>query len=163
MCFDRHVIGDVANYIVFMAYDEYGVSSNKAGTTAGYDWIKLSLQKFLQTEEIESNKIILGVPFYTRVWTEKGDGTATSSVVNMKDINRVVPNGVEKKWDDSLKQNYVEYTDGGATKKMWIEDEESLKDKLTLISENNLGGVAEWQKDMENDDVWDLIDKAINN
>ena len=161
MCFDRHVIGDVANYIVFMAYDEYGVSSNKAGTTAGYDWVKLSLQKFLQTEEIESNKIILGVPFYTRVWTEKGDGTATSSVVNMKDINRVVPNGVEKKWDDSLKQNYAEYTDGGATKKMWIEDEESLKAKLTLISENNLGGVAEWQKDMENDDIWEIIDEAI--
>ena len=63
MCFDRHVIGDVADYIIFMAYDEYGVSSTKPGTTAGYDWVKLSLNKFLQTEEIDSDKIILAVPF----------------------------------------------------------------------------------------------------
>ena len=56
LCFDRNVIGDVADYIVFMAYDQYGASSNKSGTTAGYNWVELSLKKFLNTEEIESNK-----------------------------------------------------------------------------------------------------------
>ena len=70
MCFDRHVIGDVADYIVFMAYDEYGESSDKAGTTAGLNWVELSLKKFLETEEIESDKIILAVPLYTRLWTD---------------------------------------------------------------------------------------------
>ena len=58
LCFDRHVIGDVADYIIFMAYDQYGASSNQSGTTAGYNWVSLSLNKFLQTEEIDSNKII---------------------------------------------------------------------------------------------------------
>ena len=56
MCFDRNVIGDAADYIVFMAYDQYGVSSTKPGTTAGYDWVKLSLNKFLKTEENTSRK-----------------------------------------------------------------------------------------------------------
>lgn len=161
MCFDRHVIGDVADYIVFMAYDEYGVSSTKAGTTAGYDWVKLSLNKFLQTEEIESNKIILAVPFYTRVWTTDGNGKVTSDTVSMKNINKVIPDGTERKWDEDLKQNYAEYTKDGKKKQIWIEDIESLKAKLSLITENNLAGVGSWQKGMETDDVWRTIKESL--
>lgn len=162
MCFDRHVIGDVADYIVFMAYDEYGVSSTKPGTTAGYDWVKLSLNKFLQTEEIESDKIILAVPFYTRVWTTNSDGNTTSKTVSMKNIDSVIPDGVEKIWNGDLKQNYVEYTDNGNTKQIWIEDLDSLKAKISLIKENNLAGVASWQKGMEIDDVWEMLKEELD-
>ena len=63
MCYDRHDIANNCDYIIFMAYDQYGESSTKAGTTAGLNWIKIGLNKFLKTEEIESNKIILGIPF----------------------------------------------------------------------------------------------------
>lgn len=162
MCFDRHVIGNAADYIVFMAYDEYGVSSTKAGTTAGYDWVKLSLNKFLQTEDIDADKIILAVPFYTRVWTTDSNGKTTSKTVDMKNIDKVIPDGVEKKWDDDLKQNYVEYTEGGNKKQIWIEDMDSLKAKISLITENNLAGVGSWQKGMESDDVWEMIKKELN-
>ena len=162
LCFDRNVIGDVADYIIFMAYDQYGVSSTKAGTTAGYDWVELSLKKFLETEEIESNKIILAVPFYTRMWTENSSGKATSKVVNMKSVNEVLPSDVEKKWNDDLKQNYVEYTEGNSTKKMWIEDLESIKAKISLITKYDLAGVAAWEKDREDPNVWKLINEELN-
>lgn len=162
MCFDRHVIGDVADYIIFMAYDEYGVSSTKPGTTAGYDWVKLSLNKFLQTEEIESNKIILGIPFYTRVWTTDPSGKSTSKTVSMKKTESVIPDGTQKQWNDDLKQNYVEYTDGNNKKQIWIEDIDSIKSKISLITENNLGGVASWQKDMELDEIWNVLKEEIN-
>ena len=162
MCFDRHVIGDVADYIIFMAYDEYGVSSTKPGTTAGYDWVKLSLNKFLQTEEIESNKIILGIPFYTRVWTTDPSGKSTSKTVSMKKTESVIPDGTQKQWNDDLKQNYVEYTDGNNKKQIWIEDIDSIKSKISLITENNLGGVASWQKDMELDEIWSVLKEEIN-
>lgn len=161
MCFDRHVIGDVADYIVFMAYDEYGVSSTKPGTTAGYDWVKLSLNKFLQTEEIEANKIILAVPFYTRVWTTDGNGKVTSDTVSMKNIDKVIPDGTQRKWDEDLKQNYVEYTKGSDKKQIWIEDIDSLKAKLSLITQNNLAGVGSWQKGMETDEVWGVIKENL--
>ena len=157
MCFDRNAIGNTADYIVFMAYDQYGISSKKPGTTAGYNWVKLGLTKFLQTEEIESEKIILAVPLYTRVWTTDSDENVTSKTVAMKNIDKVIPDGVEKKWDDDLKQNYVEYMDGNSKKQIWIEDLKSLKSKLSLVSENNLAGVGSWQKDMESDGVWKLI------
>ena len=162
LCFDRNVIGDVADYIVFMAYDEYGISSSKPGTNAGYDWVKLSLNKFLQTEEIKADKIILAIPFYTRVWTTNSNGQVTGkNTVAMKNLDSIIPNGVEKKWDDNLKQYYVEYTDGGNKKQIWIEDIKSLKAKISLVNENKLAGIGSWQKDMESDEVWNMIKEEL--
>ena len=163
MCFDRNVIGDVADYIVFMAYDQYGVSSNKPGTTAGYNWVELSLNKFLTTEEIEPEKIILAVPLYTRVWTVDTNGEVVSNpTIAMKDIDSRLPEGVEKQWDDELKQNYVEYSVGNDTRKIWIEDIESLKAKVSLITENNLAGVASWQKGMETEEFWKMLKEELH-
>lgn len=158
LCFDRHVIGDVADYIIFMAYDQYGVSSDKAGTTAGYNWVELSLNKFLTTEEIEPEKIILAVPLYTRLWTEDSNGKIMRNpTVSMKDIDSVIPEGVERNWLDDEKQYYVEYEEDGNTKKMWIEDITSLKEKVALIKNNNLAGVASWQKGMETEEFWKML------
>ena len=162
LCFDRHVIGDVADYIIFMGYDEYGASSTKAGTTAGLDWVELSLKKFLETEEIESDKIVLAVPLYTRLWTEDSNGNLIDQVVvSMKDIDDTIPSDVERKWDEDLQQYYVEYSEDGNTKKMWIEDLTSLKAKTDLISKYKLGGIASWEKGMETDEVWKLFEEAL--
>ena len=163
MCFDRNVIGDVADYIVFMAYDQYGTSSNKSGTTAGYDWVNVSLNKFLKTEEIESDKIILAIPLYTRLWTEDSSGKVVKqTTVSLKNIDKVIPSDAEKQWDDNLKQYYVEYQDGSYTRKMWIEDEKSLKEKIDLIKNNNLAGVASWEKGMETDNFWTFLKESLD-
>lgn len=163
LCFDRHVIGDVANYIVFMAYDQYGASSNKAGTTAGYNWVELSLKKFLETEAIESDKIILAIPLYARLWTlDDLETVVKQSAVPIKNINKVIPDGVEKQWDENIKQYYIQYKDGSYTKKMWIEDEKSLTEKISLISKYNLAGVASWEKDMEYDGFWSFLKEQMN-
>ena len=163
MCFDRNVIGDVADYIIFMAYDQYGTSSNKSGTTAGYDWVNVSLNKFLKTEEIKSDKIILAIPLYTRLWTEDSSGKIVKqTTVSLKNMYNVIPNGVEKQWDDNLKQYYVEYQDGQYTKKIWIEDEKSLKEKISLIKNNNLAGVASWEKGMETDNFWTFLKESLD-
>lgn len=163
LCFDRHVIGDVADYIIFMAYDQYGTSSNKSGTTAGYDWVNVSLNKFLKTEEIKNDKIILAIPLYTRLWTEDSSGNVVKqTTVSLKNIDKVIPSDVQKTWDDNLKQYYVEYQDGSYTKKMWIEDEKSLKEKISLIKNNNLAGVASWEKGMETDNFWTFLKESLD-
>jgi len=160
-CYDRHVIGDVADYIVFMAYDQYGISATRSGTTAGYNWVETSLKKFIDREEIDSNKIILGVPFYTRLW-EESNGKATSKIVNMKSVEEVLPNSVNKQWNEDLKQYYVEYTQDGKTYKMWIEDETSLRHKVSLVKQYNLAGLAAWEKDRETSNVWSMIKEELN-
>lgn len=159
-CYDRNVIGDVADYIVFMAYDQYGISATEAGTTAGYNWVENSLKKFIDREEIDSDKIILGIPFYTRLW-EEVNGKATSKIVNMKSINSVIPNDVEKQWNEELKQYYIEYIKDGKTYKMWIEDETSIKCKVSLVNQYNLAGVASWEKDRETNNIWKVIQEEL--
>ena len=160
-CYDRNVIGDVADYIVFMAYDQYGISETNPGTTAGFNWVETSLKKFIEREEIDSNKIILGIPFYTRLW-EESNGKATSKTVNMKSTDNVLPNNIEKIWNDELKQYYVEYTQDGKIYKMWIEDETSIKHKVSLVKKYNLAGVASWEKDREKDKIWNIIKEELN-
>lgn len=162
LCFDRNVIGDVADYLIFMAYDQYGTSSTKPGTTAGYNWIETSLKKIIQYDEVETEKIILAVPFYTRIWTINQDGSiASRNVVNMIDINKSIPNNVEKTWDDELKQYYVEYKSGKTTKKMWIEDGTSIAAKVSLVTKYNLGGTSAWEKDRETSNVWTIIKEEL--
>ncbi len=162
LCFDRYVLGDVADYLVFMAYDQYGVSSITPGSTAGYDWVELSINKFLTTEEVDPDKLILAVPFYTRLWTVNPEGEIIkNSTVSMKNIANVIPSSAEKVWKDDVKQNYVEYPEGQNTKIMWIEDLESLKAKVSLITEHNLAGVACWVKGMESEDVWGMFKEEL--
>ena len=159
-CYDRNVIGDVADYIVFMAYDQYGISATEPGTTAGFNWVETSLKKFIDREEIDSNKIILGIPFYTRLWEEEG-AKATSKIVNMKSVDEVLPSNVNKEWNEDLKQYYVEYQEGGKTYKMWIEDETSIRHKVSLVKKYNLAGVASWEKDREMQNIWNIINEEI--
>ena len=158
-CYDRNVIGHVADYLVFMAYDQYGTSSPEPGTTAGLNWVEKSLQKIIEYDEVDTEKIILGMPFYTRQWTIKQDGKVESSVVSM--INTKIPTNVEKLWDDTLKQYYIEYKSGKNTIKMWIEDGKSIKEKVSLVTKYNLGGTSCWRKDMETSNVWTIIREEL--
>ena len=164
LCFDRHVLGDVADYLIFMAYDQYGASSNKAGSTAAYDWVKVNLDKFIKTEEVEKEKLILAVPFYTRLWTtdEEGNVLNSPSTVTMNDVDSEIPDGVNKTWLEDEKQNYIEYEENGNIKRMWIEDIDSLRQKVSLIKEYELAGIASWELGMETEDVWQMFKEELN-
>ena len=160
LCYDRNVLGDVADYLVFMAYDQHGTSSTSPGTTAGYNWVETSLKKIIEYDVVDSEKIILGIPFYTRQWTTNSSGQITGrGVVSMRNIT--IPNNVEKKWDDTLKQYYIEYASGKNTIRMWIEDATSIQAKVSLVKQYNLGGTSGWRKDMESDGIWKVISDGL--
>ena len=162
LCYDRNLLSDVADYLIFMAYDQYGTGSKEPGTTAGYNWVETNLKKMINYDEVDTEKLILGLPFYTRIWTLNSDNSiASRSVVNMVDINKSIPNNVEKQWDDNLKQYYVEYKSGKQTKKMWIEDGASIEAKVSLVTKYNLAGTAGWEKDRETSNVWEIIKKEL--
>ena len=160
LCYDRHTISEASDYIVFIGYDQHNNSSKEAGTVAGYDWEETNIKKFLGQETVNSSKLILALPFYTRLWREK-DGKITSRVVNMKDVN--IPANATVTWDDITKQNYYEYDEDGSKYRMWIEDETSIKNKLELVKKYNLAGAGFWEKDREKEDIWAEIKQQLEN
>lgn len=160
LCFNRNVIGDVADYVIFMAYDQHNQSSTEAGTVAGCDWVEANINKFLEQEGVKPEKIILAMPFYTRVWNVT-DGGLSSSAVDMKSQSTLIPDDAKITWDDSLKQNLAEYEKNGRTYKVWMEDAKSLKCKLDLVKKYNLAGGAFWRKDQETSDVWKVINENL--
>ena len=161
LCFDRDVLADASDYLVFMAYDQYGISSTKAGTTAGADWVEANIKKFLGQEAVSKEKIILGMPLYTRLWKTDSNGKVSSTVVNMNQIDNKLPSNVEKVWNENTKQYYVEYETNGVKYQMWIEDEKSIEEKLNLINQYELAGGAFWEKDRETQNIWTLAEEKL--
>lgn len=103
------------------------------------------------------------MPLYTRLWktdANKAD-SVTSVVVNMNKVEQQIPDNVEKIWNEDLKQNYIEYTEKNIKYQMWIEDAESIKEKLGLINKYNLAGGAYWEKDRELEEIWSITKEML--
>lgn len=161
LCFDRTVIANSVDYIIFMAYDQVGGSNATPGTTAGCNWVENNIIKFINNCDVEPEKLVLGIPFYTRLWTQTSDGKVSSKAVTMNKVESELPSSVTKTWDDDLKQYYVQYKEGSKTMTMWIEDNESLKEKVSLVNKYNLAGVSAWQKDQESEDTFEMIKEVL--
>lgn len=161
LCYDRDLLANEADYLVFMAYDQYGNSSTTPGTTAGADWVEANIKKFIGQEDVPKEKIILGMPLYTRLWRTDANGKVTSSVISMKQIDSKLPQNVERNWDENTKQYYVEYEEGKNKYQMWIEDEKSIREKLNLINQYELVGGAFWAKDRETDSIWSIAKEVL--
>ena len=171
--YDIEEQGVVADYVVIMGYDEHTEGSYEAGSVASISYLDDGITNALKS--VPAEKLIAGVPFFTRLWFEtpkteeelaKEQGTeaaqypysVSSTAYGMDDAANVVAEaGVQAQWDDTAKQNYAQWDADGGTYKIWLEDSRSLEEKLKVIKSDNLAGVAEWSLGMEDPGVWDLI------
>lgn len=162
--YNRKEQGNVVDYVITMAYDENHGGSKTSGSVASYNFVKSGIENTLK--QVPKEKIIIGIPFYTRLWKEtpEGEGVKVSSeAYGMNEAADLLERNEAKiVWDDELKQNYGEFKEDGATFKMWLEDEKSLEYKLKVISENDVAGVAEWKLGLEDESIWNTIIKYIN-
>ncbi len=156
--YDRNELGKAADYVVMMGYDEHWLGGNKAGSVASYPWVSEGLR--LLIEDVPVHKIILGVPFYTREWvTNLTTKKVTGYDRSMVEVNSIIKaKSLKKVWDENARQNYVEYTENGEKHQIWIEDRSSMQERLDLVVDNNLGGVAAWRIGHETTDLWSVFD-----
>lgn len=176
--YDRKEQGIVADYVIIMGYDEYNASSDTSGSVASLPFVREGIEATLA--EVPANKVINAIPFYTRLWKETPKTEEeiaaenplsdvyipyklSSEAMGMSSMDKVIANsGVETVWDDTAKQNYLEYEYSGSTYKMWIEDSASIEEKLKLMKEYNLAGVSAWKLGLEKSEIWDVILKYTN-
>jgi spore germination protein YaaH len=156
----REDVSKVADYIMVMAYDEHWRTAPKSGSIASLPWVIRGIERTL--DEVDSSKVILGVPFYTRHWQEKDGKIVENPAYSMGRIESIVKNsGATPVWNSILGQNYVEYNKNGITNKIWIEDRRSMELKLDLVKKYNLKGVAAWKYGLEKDEIWVAINEKI--
>lgn len=156
---DRSEMGKAADYVVLMGYDQRGAWSNEAGSIAEVSWVEGNIESLINDSNIPAEKIILGIPFYTRLWTTKaGESELTTKVYTMKNCQEFLEEyGLTTVYDENAGQNYAEYTEGSLTYKLWIEDKDSVKRRVETVKKYNLAGITTWRKGFETDDIWQVI------
>lgn len=147
--------GQVADYVIIMGYDEHWHGSGDPGSVASIDYISNGLDRTLA--QVPAEKVVNALPFYTILWKTEGS-TVTDEYItlnNMADFLKRV--NVEPEWDETTCQYYAEWQSGSATYQIWVEDEESIKVKLNVMSAKKIGGVAVWRLGYGTSGAWDLV------
>ena len=178
MQYNRKEQGVFADYVIIMGYDEHHGGSPEAGSVSSYNFVQEGIEETLK--EVPAEKVISGVPFFTRLWSEKpktqeqlakDQGTEAAQYATevkseaygmSKAKEKVTEAGADIMWDEEAKQNFATWTDGDTTYKIWLEDVKSLEPKLKLMKEYGLAGSAAWALGQESSDVWPLIQQYVN-
>ncbi len=165
--YQRDEVAKIVDYMIIMAYDEHWATSPESGSVASLSWVKRGIENSLN-EPIPAEKLILGIPYYCRLWIE------TPNESGGVDIKRPVPtygmDGVQKllntenvtpTWDEDAGQYYAEYQKENSIYKIWVEDERSIEEKLKLVNQYDLAGIGGWQRMFTSDAVWDTLYKNL--
>ena len=165
MFYDREELSAIVDYIMVMAYDEHWANSPKAGSVASLPWVEEGVQRILQ--EVPNDKLILGLPFYTRLWIEEtnenGEIKVSSKTLSMEKAEEwIKEKGASVIVDEKSGQNYVEVKEDKTIYKIWLEDKFSIDKRIELMKKYRLAGVAAWRRGFETEEVWESIHEKIN-
>ena len=153
LLYRRDVQARFCDYVINMGYDEHWDGSD-AGPVASHPFVVEGLE--LALNEVPKEKLINGVPFYTRIWTVSG-GTTTSQAVGF-DIAKEWASTCEADpvWKADMQCYY--YVKG--SERCWMENSETLKKKVELCNDLDLAGIACWKMGLESADVWEILSPA---
>ncbi|GGA50708.1 glycosyl hydrolase family 18 protein [Paenibacillus physcomitrellae] len=158
---DRRALSGLIDYMALMAYDEHWAASPVAGSVASLPWTEAALNKILTEDAVPPSKLILGVPLYTRVWTETtkdGKTKVSSKAIGMSKAQSIIQQyGLKPKMAADTGQNFVQYNEDGAVKKIWLEDEDSLSQRVALVKSLSLAGIASWTRSFGSADAWKVL------
>lgn len=171
-------LADSADYLMIMAYDESWQGSDP-GPVSSIRFFERSLTYALD-QGVELANVVMGVPFYGRLW--KVDGP-TLEGVTVKGIGvsnvRVEPilsmYGAKTTYDESKQAPYatftipagqsvyisgVKCTEGDYV--LWFDNEQSIKKKLRLVNDYGVRGAGSWSLYQETADTWNYYARWLN-
>ncbi|MCM3130374.1 glycosyl hydrolase family 18 protein [Paenibacillus provencensis] len=160
---DRRALGEIADYMMVMAYDEHWASSPTAGSVASLPWVTAAMNKIMLEDEVPADKLLLGIPSYTRVWSIKESGVdsgITSQAIGMDSAQDLIEqHKLTPTFSEDTGQNYVEFTEGEVRNQIWLEDKISLRARVDLAIELKLAGIATWNRSFANEGAWAVLNR----
>ncbi|NSL52018.1 glycosyl hydrolase family 18 protein [Calidifontibacillus erzurumensis] len=175
--YDYKALAQYADYLFVMTYDERGGGSKNHGPVASLSFIEKSINYALKN--VAPEKIVLGIPFYGRVWNMEdvndtlnqnanpvlGESISLNkipSLLNTYDVTVVYDKSTESvKGTFTIKQGDPQFQLKSwqpplkpGTYEVWFENETSLKAKLDLVRKYNLKGVGSWSLGQEDPAIW---------
>lgn len=149
--FDYKALGQYADFVTLMAYDD----DFSKGSAAGLPWVKKVLAFAL--EQIPPEKLSLGIPLYYWEWDElrqKRVGTGGYfKVASLLEAEKILAQG----WDTTLEAPWIRYMKNGRIRKIWYENPESFEKKFELVAANNLHGFSAWALGREDPKIWEIL------
>jgi len=154
--YDIEQLGKHLDYVIIMCYDEH-YAGGEEGSVSSIGYLSHGIAE--ATSMVDRDRVIIAVPFYTRVWITDSTGSTTSDALGISDaLAWVQSKGIELSWDSDLGQNYGQIQEEDKLKKVWMEDHKSMQLKLDAIKEADCGGVAAWKLGQEPADIWPILD-----
>lgn len=170
--YDYAALAQYADYLFIMAYDEH-YEGGEAGPVASMEFVENSIRYAL--EECPPEKIVLGIPFFGRIWSASNDRVSGIGVSNNRLEQIIADTGGKVTFDREHMSPKAEFTikDGesinvsGVTLApgnyvAWFENDDSIKYKLSLVDKYSLKGAGNWSLGQENKNVWDYYYTWLN-
>lgn len=166
MFYDRKALGEVVDYMMVMAYDQTPAGSKTSGSVSTLSWTENGIRGIL--EDVPAHKVLLGVPYYARMWAESKDASGNITVTQKAYFMETVKNWLKERnitpvFDEKSGQHYAEYYDqkDKLTYRIWIEDETSMRARAELVKKYDLAGIASWRRGFETPEIWDAIEDVF--
>jgi len=149
--YDEAKIGQVADYVVVMAYD-YSYPGSKPGPIAPVPWVQQSLAYTIS--RVPAGKILLGMNAYGYDWTSN-PGTSAS----LLDVDHLISiYHIKPKWDAAGQAPWFQWKDSqGTVHTVWYENARSISAKLNLTKTYGIDGVAVWRTGLENNTLLNAL------
>lgn len=156
--------GKIVDYVILMAYDEHYFGGEESGSVSSIGFVEKGVRDMVA--KVPKERVITALPFFTRLWkeekTKSGTEVTSPSAYGMSSAeSHLKAHGTTAAWDEETAQYYAEYKENGATFKIWLEEETSLKKKLETVMAQEVGGVAFWKLGFERAATWSMIEGEL--
>jgi spore germination protein YaaH len=172
--YDYAGLAEYCDYLMMMTYDEH-YCGGPAGPISSLSYIEDSIEYALSV--IPKEQLVLGLPFYGRIWSDTGghpNGYGVSNAAITQYISRYGgtvrfdPTSKSAKAVITIKPEDKKPVIGGkaleaGTYTIWYENEQSIKTKLELIAKFDIKGTGSWCLGQETSNTWDYYKLWLNN
>lgn len=157
---DWKLLGEVCDRVRIMTYD-FHWRGGGPGPIAPLKWVS-EVTEYARSV-MPAGKIEVGIPFYAYNWGKSDEALSQTWADVQQLVDRYKPdvNLQERDASGPVEESWFTYREGGAVRTVWFASYRALEAKLSLVQQQDLGGIAIWRLGNEDPRNWTAIRKQI--